>query len=278
MTEIPKVSDWVTRGQKWRTHLTGNEAMLAPVDEPLISALHLDAPYRIADMGCGGGGTSLEIARRAPQGSVVHGFDISPALIEFARERPGSDEHAIVFEIADMATASPEKPYDRLNARFSLMFFEDPPAAFTNLVRWLAPGGRFAFAVWGRPSENPWMTTVSEVVADVIEMPVADPAGPGLFRYAEPDNFLALLEQAGFGEFDVTDWRGTLPVGGELSAMEAAHFALASFSSFAQLLAEAGDEALNEARQSLTLRFSRHEENNAVRMDASVHIVTGTRR
>jgi trans-aconitate methyltransferase len=53
------------------------EAMLTPVDEPLVRALNLDAPCRIADIGCGGGGMTLEILRRAPAGSVVHGYDLS---------------------------------------------------------------------------------------------------------------------------------------------------------------------------------------------------------
>ena len=271
-------SDWVAaRGEKWRAQLSGMEAMLAPVDEPLIRALHLDAPCRIADLGCGGGGTALEILRQAPGGSVVHGFDISPALVELARERTRPDERHVAFEIADVATAKPEKPYDRLVSRFGVMFFDDPRDAFANLVRWLAPGGPFAFAVWGRPSDNPWMTSVREVVADIIDMPPPDPGAPGPFRYGEADDLLALLEQAGSGELDSSSWRGALPIGGGLPAAEAAHFALASFSSFGELLAKAGDDALNEARRSLTARFSRHEQDNAVRMDACVHIVTGTR-
>ena len=177
-----------------------------------------------------------------------------------------------------MATAAaPEKPYDRLVSRFGIMFFDDPPAAFANLVRWLAPGGRFAFAVWGRPAENPWMTSVREVAAEVIDMPPPDPEAPGPFRYAEAGKLLTLLDRAGFGELDVRDWRGALPIGGGLPAAEAANFALASFSSFGELLAEAGDEALNDARQSLTARFSRHQQEGAVRMDACVRIFTGAR-
>jgi SAM-dependent methyltransferase len=279
MNENPAASDWAAaRGEKWRAQLAGMEAMITPVDEPLIRALHLDAPCRIADIGCGGGGTTLEILRRAPTGSVVHGFDISPASIELARARKRSDERAIAFEIADMATATaPEEPYDRLVSRFSIMFFDDPPAAFANLVRWLAPGGRFAFAVWGRPAENPWMTSVREVVAEIIDLPPPDPEAPGPFRYAEADKLLTLLDRAGFGELDVGDWRGALPIGGGLPAAEAANFALASFSSFGELLAEAGDEALNDARQSLTARFSRNQQEGAVRMDACVHIFTGAR-
>jgi SAM-dependent methyltransferase len=206
--ENPSATDWAAaRGEKWLARLTGMEAMLAPIDEPLIRALSLDAPCSIADIGCGGGGTTLEIMRRAPAGSVVHGFDVSPALIEWARRnRKRSDESSIAFEIADMATApAPPEPYDRLASRFGIMFFDDPPAAFANLARWLAPGGRFAFAVWGRPAENPWFTSVRQVVAERVNLPPPDPEARGQFRYAEADKLLTLLDRAGFGTLDVSD-------------------------------------------------------------------------
>jgi hypothetical protein len=60
MTENPAASDWAgARGEKWRGQLHGMEATLAPIDEPLISALHLDRRCTIADVGCGVGGTTL---------------------------------------------------------------------------------------------------------------------------------------------------------------------------------------------------------------------------
>jgi SAM-dependent methyltransferase len=255
------------------------EAMLAPVDEPLIRALRLDAPCRIADVACGGGGTTLEILRRAPAGTVVHGFDISPALIELARRRTGPDQQAIAFETADMATAAaPETPYDRLVSRFGVMFFDDPPAAFANLFRWLAPGGRFAFAAWGRPADNPWMTSVRDAAAEVVDVPPPDPEAPGPFRYADADKLLTLLHGAGFAELEARDWRGALPIGGGLPPAEAATFALAAFASFAELLAERGDEALERVRQSLAATFARYDQDGAVRMDACIHIFTGAIR
>lgn len=268
-------SDWAAgRGERWRAQLSGMEAMLAPVDEPLIRALQLDSPYRIAELGCGGGGTALSLLRQAPAGSIVRGYDISPALIEAARERARLDERAITFEIADVAQVKPEEPYDRLVSRFGIMFYDDPPAAFANLVQWLAPGGRFAFAVWAHPSDNPWMTLLREAVAEVVDVPSPDPEAPGPFRYAEADKLLQLLGQAGFGELEVHDWRATLPIGGGLSAAEAAKFALAAFS-LGELLADAGDEALQHARQSLTARLARHEQGGAVRVDARIHLFTG---
>ena len=66
---------------------------------------------------------------------MVHGFDISRVLTEVAEARKQSDERALAFEIADMATATaPEEPYDRLVSRFGIMFFDDPLAAFANLM------------------------------------------------------------------------------------------------------------------------------------------------
>ncbi len=279
MNENPASSDWAAaRGEKWCAQLFGMEPMLAPVDEPLIHALRLDRPCRIADIGCGGGGTTLELLRHGPAGSVVHGFDISPDLIESARARSTAHGSALSFSLADVErTSAPDEPYDRLVSRFGIMFFEDPPTAFSKLVRWLAPGGRFAFAVWGSPVENPWMTSIREAVAEVVDVPPPEPEAPGPFRYADGDKLITLLDGAGLEGLEVSDWRGALPVGGGLPAMEAAHFALAA-SSIGSLLANAGGEALDAARQSLAARFLRHQKGGAVRMDACVHIFTGGRR
>lgn len=267
-------TDWQgERGEKWLGQLTGMEAMLQPVDGPLFAALQLDAAYRIAEIGCGGGGTSIALLKKAPAGSVIHGFDISPALIEAAQKR----EPAIKFEVADMAKAAPEQAYDRLFSRFGIMFFDEPQAAFGNLARWLKPGGKFAFAVWGSPADNTWVTTVKDVTEQFVSIPKADPEAPGPFRYAKADTLLALLEHAGFSDLKVADWRGKLPVGGALSATAAADFAMGSFSAFAELLAAAGGNVMHEAKQVLAKRFSELESDGAVWLAARVHIVSGKR-
>jgi SAM-dependent methyltransferase len=277
VTQYPAASDWAgARGEKWRGQADGMEATLAPIDEPLITALHLDRPCRIADIGCGGGATTLEIRRRAPSGSVAHGYDISPALIELARSRIQSADDSISFAIANVATSpAPAGSYDRLVSRFGIMFYDDPPAAYTNLARWLTPGGRFAFAAWDRPANNPWFSMVREVVADIIDLPPLDPDAPGPFRYGVADTLLALLDRAGFRELDVRDWHGALTVGGGLPAAEAATFSLSSFSSFGELLANAGDGAVARAHEAVTARYSKYEQNGIVRLKASVHLFTG---
>jgi SAM-dependent methyltransferase len=272
-------SNWAgERGDKWLAQLDAMEAMLAPIDAPLIDALRLDAPCRVADVGCGGGRTTLEILRRAPAGSVVHGFDISQGLVDSARAHARSaDPRAIGFTRADVATAAlAGAPYERLTSRFGVMFFDDPAAAFRNLAGWLAPGARFAFAVWGRPVDNPWMTTVRDVVAELLEVPPSEPNTPGPFRYGDAGLLQTVLADAGFRGVVVDDWRGSLIVGGGLAAAEAAEFSLASLS-IAERVLRAGDAVQSEARARLAARFADHLRNGSVWLGAGVHIVSGTR-
>ncbi len=276
MTREP-VADWAAaRSEKWRRHLAGLEAMLAPIDEPLIEALALTAPVRVVDVGCGSGATTMEVLRRAHPGSVAHGLDLSPALIEVARRRQGAHASSIAFEVADMGTTAPPEPsYDRLMSRLGVMFFNDPPAAFANLRRWLVPGGRFAFAVWGPVVDNPWMTATRTAVAELTDLAPIEPSVPGPFRYGDVVPLLSLLARAGFVDVTVTDWRHTLPIGNRLPAPDAAQFALASFSSFAELLSNAGGDAPNRARRALAARFTPYEQEGVVLMPARVHIITG---
>lgn len=121
------------------------------------------------------------------------------------------------------------------------------------------------------------MTTVRDVVAELVAVPLPDPEAPGPFRYGQADKLLALLRQAGFGEVEVSEWRGELAIGGGLAAAEAADFALAAFS-IAEHVAKADDVVRGNARRALTERFSHHLRNGVVRMDACVHLVTGTRQ
>jgi hypothetical protein len=86
---------------------------------------------------------------------------------------------------------------------------------------------------------------------------------------------LSLLARAGFVNVTVTDWRQVLPIGNRLPAPDAAQFALASFSSFAELLSTAGADAPAKALGALAARFTTYEQEGVVLMPARVHIVTG---
>jgi SAM-dependent methyltransferase len=263
--------DWAGgRGAQWRDQLEGMEAMLAPVDAPLIEALALDRPTRIGEIACGGGGTTRALAEAAPAGSEITGFDISPDLVAAANARAGDIAR---FVEADVAAWRPEQPFERLVSRFGVMFFEDPEAAFANLRHWLAPGGRLAFAVWGPPAEVGFMAQIRATIATVIDIPPADPDAPSPVRYGNPARLIALLDAAGFEGATSQTWLGDLPVPGA-TPEQAADFLLESSSMATAPLRDASAEVRDGVRARMAEACAGHWKDGRVQMPVRVEIVT----
>ncbi|MEO0438200.1 MAG: class I SAM-dependent methyltransferase [Pseudomonadota bacterium] len=275
MAATPNSEDWANeRGRKWLEHLDATEKMLAPVDEPLLDALALDGATRIAEIGCGGGQTTMAIAHAMPAAAVVHGFDISPELI--AHATAVHSDPRMSFYCTDAATLSvADTQYDRLSSRFGIMFFPDPEAAFGNLANNLKPGGQFAFAVWGQPSENPWMMTLQAVLREEVDMPSPEPDSPGPFRYGDVEPFMALLERTGFSDVRASQWIDLLELGGGLDAAAATEFAMSALSISDLVKDDANASA--RVRSKLLDRLGAHEKEGVVRLQGSVHIVSGSK-
>lgn len=262
------------RGEQWRAHLDPMEAMLAPIDAPLIKALDLTGAKHIADIGCGGGQTSRSIRSAASPEAKIHGFDISKALIDAAKETQSAN---LSFSLANVEKAPiPSLDFDRLVSRFGIMFFEQPGAAFKRLMRWLNPDGKFAFAVWASPSDNTWIRSVKEAVEQAVAVPKPDRTAPGPFRYADADILIDLLQHAGARDIAVHDWRGTLPFGGGMGVDDAVAFALSAFG-MADPLRDASADKRRIAERALTKTYTEHLENDIVVLSARVSIVTGNR-
>lgn len=271
--------DWeADQGDKWLAQLNGLEAMLQEVDLPLLAALPFESitePVRVADIASGGGGTTFEVEKIIPEGSVIHGFDISSVLVESANTRAKKQSSRVYFRTANLQTSSPPSTlYDYLVSRFGVMFFDQPSVAFSNIRQWLKPQGQFAFAIWGDPKQNPWMMALREVAGRYVDLPVVERTDPGPFRYSDPEVLVQELKPAGFSNITIKEWRGSLALGGGLNAVEATDFALVMFS-LAEPLKEAGGSVFEDAKQALTDMLKRSEKDGRVMMDAYVNIVHG---
>lgn len=97
------------------------------------------------DVGCGGGDTALELARRvAPHGKVV-GLDIDQVKLDIARSEAFQQGVANVeFQVSDVCTAAGEQVFDVAYSRFLLTHLKDPGGAVAAIYRRLRPGGIFA--------------------------------------------------------------------------------------------------------------------------------------
>jgi len=110
-----------------------------PLDRALLAAfLELAGPGPVADVGCGPGHVTRFLAARHP---AVLGLDLSPRMIEIARERaPG-----LPFAVASMLSLPvPDGAWAGAVALYSIIHLSPAAraAAFRELARALREGGR----------------------------------------------------------------------------------------------------------------------------------------
>lgn len=101
----------------------------------------------VADLGCGTGPVCLLLAEA---GHEVVGVDVSPAMIERARDKSRAAGASIRFEVGD-ASAPTLDPgtFDVVFARHVIWALREPTVAFRSWARLLNDGGRLV-AVEGR--------------------------------------------------------------------------------------------------------------------------------
>ncbi|MCS7106455.1 MAG: class I SAM-dependent methyltransferase, partial [Candidatus Aenigmarchaeota archaeon] len=112
------------------------------VSRIVISLLGEVKGKKILDAGCGGGKDCLLMARK---GAKVVGIDISPRMIEIARQRCNSQ---VEFYVRDMQnTDFLEGEFDVIVSLFSLMYKKNLSLVFKEFRRILKKGGELILAV-----------------------------------------------------------------------------------------------------------------------------------
>jgi SAM-dependent methyltransferase len=276
MNGLP-AEEWAgAMGDRWLANLDRLEGMIAPIGEALMTRAGFRSGEHVVDVGCGAGGTSIDIALQVePQGSVL-GIDISPRLIEAAVRRSQDAKLGnIRFRCADAASAHADGPLcDRLFSRFGLMFFADAPAAFANLHTLLRAGGRVDFSVWTPARDNAWVAQMMAIIAQYVELPAPVRRAPGPFALDDPLYVRQLLEHGGFEAIQIDVWKGDqLIAGAGASPGEATDFVFEAMS-FGKLLEDASPEICSRVRGELTGLFARHHRAEGVRMAASAFLVS----
>ena len=119
---------------------------LEDIHERVIDTLAPAPGDRWLDLACGTGA----IAERAAAGGAdVTGLDLSPALIETAKERAAEQGLDIEYMVGDAENLPFEDgSYDKVSSTFGIMFAPDHEAVARELARVTATGGRLALANW----------------------------------------------------------------------------------------------------------------------------------
>ncbi len=199
-------------GEKWAKYNSQTDSNLAAAAEALLKFAAPQPGERVLDIGCGAGATSLMLAEAVGPGGAVTGVDISQPMLALARSRVHVKN--IQFIEADAAHYPFQPDYDLIFSRFGVMFFADPVAAFANIRKAAAKGGRLAFVCWRPVEENEWVWLAYRAAEPLLpEQEPAHPHAPGPFAFADPERVRSILRESGFCDIRIEKLDGVMDLG-----------------------------------------------------------------
>lgn len=262
-------------GDTWARMQDRLDLAFTPVTMALLSVAAPQPGEDVLDVGCGSGETTLALANGVGDDGAVLGIDISEPLLVRARERVEELLIDAEFRNADAAIYDDDGGFDLIVSRFGVMFFADPVAAFANLHRLAAPGGRLCFSCWQPHSENLWATLPTQALAGLLpEMPAVDPLAPGPFAFADPEHVHGILTAAGWQDIAFDDLPFSMIIGqGDDPLAEAVHFNL-SIGPAARAVREAGSAAVAAAPALLAAALAPYRSGDSVGLPGAVWLVS----
>jgi SAM-dependent methyltransferase len=195
------------------------ERMQRPLTSRLLAAASISPADSVLDIGCGCGEITC-LAAQACRDAL--GVDLSAAVIAEAwRLARNADVRNVSFAEGDAQTwPFPTARFDIVLSSFGVMFFEDPPRAFTNIATALRPGGKIAFLCWQAPTLNEWISVPLSALN--VRSPVPPASGPGPFSLADPDRIGNLLSDSGFQDISVVSLNEPVLIGSDVD--DAIHY------------------------------------------------------
>jgi SAM-dependent methyltransferase len=131
--------------QGWK-HFAPLEVMTTRPAAHLVRFAGVRPSQHVLDVACGTGVVSITASRA---GATVTGLDLTPELLERARENARIGSFAVEFREGDVeALPFDDGKFDVVLSQFGHMFAPRPQVAVAEMLRVLKPGGTIAFTTW----------------------------------------------------------------------------------------------------------------------------------
>lgn len=127
-------------------HFAPLEAVTTPAAALLVKHAGVRAGQQLLDVACGTGVVAVTAARC---GARVTGLDLTPALLERARENSRIAEVEIDWREGDAENLPfADGSFDTVLSQFGHIFAPRPEVVIAEMLRVLKPGGTIAFSTW----------------------------------------------------------------------------------------------------------------------------------
>jgi SAM-dependent methyltransferase len=247
--------------QMW-THFHRLEVHTTPPAAHLARVAGAGPGQRMLDVACG---TGVVAVTAALKGAVVTGLDLTPALVEHARQNAALAGVSAEFVEGDAeALPFPDATFDVVTSQFGHMFAPRPLVAIGEMLRVLKPGGTLAFSTW--PPEH-FVGRLFDLTGRYLQAP-PDVAAPS--QWGDPN---VIRQRLGDGVEDLRFERGVM----QLAALSLGHYLdlMQQTGPMGRILQQSPPEVAARFTAEITALAAEYWHDNQVRQD---YLVTRARR
>lgn len=161
---------------EWRMNTDGPETYeqyivptwMADWSSDLIEAGGVGPKKRVLDAACGTGIIARKAAGLVGESGRIAALDFNEGMLRVARECAAREGVTAIewyqSDVSRMPFSTGE--FDTVLCQQGLQFFPDKAAALREMKRVLAPEGRLALSVWGRPEKSPHVLVIFDVFSE----------------------------------------------------------------------------------------------------------------
>jgi ubiquinone/menaquinone biosynthesis C-methylase UbiE len=202
--------EWKAAAPGWKKYGKDMIKWMAPVSDQLIRSTGISSGQTVLDVATGTGQPALSIAKIVGENGKVIGVDLSPEMLEVAKEEAAYEglTNALFQVVKDESLSMfPDNTFDSVICRNGLMFMPDPVKALKAFLRVLKPRGKASVTVWGSPDKSPVMGVVMKTISKYVpDLKAPSQAAPGTsggpFSISSVDMLRDYFLKAGFSDFN----------------------------------------------------------------------------
>jgi SAM-dependent methyltransferase len=176
--------------------------LMASFADAMVDRLDVNPELSAVEVAAGTGALTIRLAQRVKS---LLATDFAPKMLAVARrniDNAGLDN--VSFAIMDgQALELEDDTFDRAACSFGLMLFPDRHQGFLELHRVVKPGGKAVVSGWASPDRFQGFDLFLEGIQTAFpDFPMPEQPPP-VFSLADPQDFKAQMEAAGFSDVKV---------------------------------------------------------------------------
>ncbi len=191
---------WNAAAMDWKTWAPTIEKGGQMVNDRLVDLAGLTPGQKVLDIAIGYGEPMVTAAKRVGSTGQVVATDLSPAMLDLAKERASELglQHIEFYACNGETLDIPHADFDAALCRWALMLMPHPDACLRRVNDLLKAGGRAAMAVFSEPAKSPFVALAGSTVRREVGLGPPAPDEPGIFRLADADDLHKRFQAAGF--------------------------------------------------------------------------------